>query len=198
MTDAPVTRLAQALSITGGLVAGVGAGQWGAPTPCAGWTVRDLVNHVVVGHRAFAMLLRGEPPAEVRKLRSSDQLGAGPVAAYRESGADLLAAFGQPGVMERMVTLPIGEVPGLVALHLRLVEALVHGWDLSRATTQPLPAYPAGLAEQELDFTLAKLSDIPPGHSPFGPPQPAPENAPALDRLAARLGRSLSWRPTTS
>lgn len=194
MADAPVTQLAQALSITGGLVAGVGDGQWGAPTPCTGWTVRDLVNHLVVGHRAFAMLLRGEPLAEVRKLSGGDQLGADAVAAYRESAADLLAAFGQPGVMERTVTVPIGEVPGLVALHLRLVEALVHGWDLARATDQPV-TFPPGLAEQELDFTIAKLADVPPGHSPFAPPQPAPGNAPTLDRLAAHLGRPPTWHP---
>jgi uncharacterized protein (TIGR03086 family) len=195
MGDAPVAELAQALDITGGLVDGIGEGQWGAPTPCADWTVRDLVNHLVAGNRAFAMLLRGQPPAEVRKLAGGDQLGADPVAAHRESGAGMVAAFSQPGALERTVTVPIGEVPGIVALHLRLVEALVHGWDLARATTQPVTC-PAGLAEQELAFTVAKLSDIPPGHSPFAPPQPAPDDAPALDRLAACLGRSLTWHPT--
>jgi uncharacterized protein (TIGR03086 family) len=195
MGDAPVSELAEALEITGGLVAGVGDGLWGAPTPCADWSVRDLVNHLVAGQRAFAMLLRGEALAEVRKLAGGDQLGGDPVAAHRESGADLVAAFSQPGALERTVAVPIGEVPGIVALHLRLVEALVHGWDLSRATTQPV-TYPAGLAEQELEFTVAKLSDIPPGHSPFGPPQPAPDDAPALDRLAACLGRPLTWQPT--
>ncbi|WP_405796567.1 maleylpyruvate isomerase N-terminal domain-containing protein [Streptomyces sp. NBC_01506] len=42
-------------------------------------------------------------------------------------------AFEAPGALERMVQAPIGEVPGAVALHLRTVEHLVHGWDLAPA-----------------------------------------------------------------
>lgn len=33
--------------------------QWSAPTPCDEWTVRDLVNHVVVGARMYKAMLEG-------------------------------------------------------------------------------------------------------------------------------------------
>src|SRR5436309_2425188 len=123
MTQRPVDQLADALDLTGDLVAGVGADQWADPTPCAGWTVSDLVNHLVCGHRAFAASVRGEPmPAP------GDHLGDDPVAAYDTSAAELAEAFRRPGAVENVVTVPIGPVPGMVALHLRLVEALVHGW----------------------------------------------------------------------
>jgi uncharacterized protein (TIGR03086 family) len=95
-------------------------------------------------------------------------------------------------VFERMVTVPAGTVPGAVALHLRLTELLVHGWDLARATGQPTTGLPEDLAEQELAFSQVQLGRIPPDRSPFAPPQPADDAAPAVDRLAALLGRDPS------
>ena len=53
------------------------------------------------------------------------------------------------------------------------------------------PPSPEDLAEQELAFTRDALGALPPGRSPFAPPTPAPDTAPALDRLAACLGRRL-------
>jgi len=107
--------------------------QWTDPTPCTDWNVRDLVNHVAVGNFAFASILRGEPraapgapPGSVRDL----------LKAYRDSAAAVLDAFRQPGVLEQVFTVPFGPVPGIVALHLRITEILVHGWDLARATGQ--------------------------------------------------------------
>jgi uncharacterized protein (TIGR03086 family) len=94
-------------------------------------------------------------------------------------------------VLERSVTVPFGTIPGIVALHLRMTELLVHGWDLARATGQR-PAFPDDLAEQELAFTRSKLTDIPPDRSPFGPPQPVADDAAAIDRLAACLGRNVT------
>lgn len=100
------------------------------------------------------------------------------------------AAFGQPGALERVITVPAGTVPGSVALHLRLTELLVHGWDLARATGQSVTGLPADLAEQELAFSRAQLDRMPRDRRPFAsPPQPVTDGAPAVDRLAALLGR---------
>lgn len=179
MTTGPAGQLAVALGVTEQLIAGVRADQWGGPTPCTGWSVRELVSHVVAGNNLFASALSGEPvpPPDDRLLM-----------AYRDSAAALLGAFGQPGALDAVVTVPFGSVPGIVALHLRITEVLVHGWDLARATGQPA-AFPGDLAEQELAFTRGKLGDIPPGRRPFGPPQPVADDAAAIDRLAACLGR---------
>ena len=40
----------RALDATRGVIAGIRQGQWAAPTPCQGWDVRALVNHVVAGN----------------------------------------------------------------------------------------------------------------------------------------------------
>jgi uncharacterized protein (TIGR03083 family) len=49
----------RALDATRGVIAGVRPGQWAAPTPCQGWDVRALVNHVVAGNLWAAELAAG-------------------------------------------------------------------------------------------------------------------------------------------
>ncbi|MER6945241.1 TIGR03086 family metal-binding protein [Nonomuraea sp. NPDC000554] len=190
MTSTPVEQLAQVLADTERLVAAVRDEQWADPTPCTDWDVRRLVNHLVVGNRAFASILRGQELSreDVRRLQAEDALGDKPVAAYRAAADALLAALIQPGVLDRVVTVPIGPAPGIVALHLRMVETLVHGWDLARATGQE-PRFPDDIVERELEFTRDQLAGVPADRSPFAPPTPVPGDAPAIDRLAACLGR---------
>ncbi len=192
---APVDRLVQALDATEALIAAVGDDQWPNPTPCPEWDVRALVNHLVFGNRMFAAILRSEPASELENLRRTrdiDQLGDNPVEAYREVGAALRAAFSQPGVLERVFQAPIGPAPGVVLLHLRITELLVHGWDLAHATGQPA-RLPDDVAEEELAFASGQRApNVPRTGHPFGPVQPVAEDAPAVDQLAAYLGRPIS------
>ena len=189
MTDGPVGQLALALDVTGGLIDGIGAdGQWEAPTPCPGWTVADMVTHLADGNYVFVAILRGTPLEQARAVAEAVAPGDDLAARYRDSGAKLVDAFSQPGVLEQVVTIPPGTMPGIGALHIRTVEALVHGWDLARATGRSAP-FPDDLAEQELAFTRRALDGLPAGSRAFGPPQPVPDDAPAIVRLAACLGR---------
>src|SRR5215211_4409658 len=174
MTAGPFAPLATALDDAGRLVAGIRPGQWELPTPCQEWTVRQLLGHVVGGNRLVAGVLRGEPlpdPEELRRRAGGDQLGDDPTGAYRDSAAGLLAAFRAPGVLERAHTIPAGTLPGPAVLHVRTVEALVHGWDLAVATGQPVP-FADELADGELAFSRNLLGRIPPGRQPFQPSQP--------------------------
>lgn len=190
MPDAPLDDLATTLDATAGLIAAVPPGQWHARTPCPEWDVRELVNHMVIGHRLFTGILRGEAAVAPGALdpKAGDALGDDPAAAYRDVAGDLLTEFRRPGVLERMFEVPAGTVPGIAAVHLRAVEELVHGWDLARATGRRT-RYPGELVARQLEFTRGALADLPPERSPFAPPQPAGEHAPPLDRLAALLGR---------
>ncbi|MGZ4499204.1 MAG: maleylpyruvate isomerase N-terminal domain-containing protein, partial [Nocardioidaceae bacterium] len=64
-----------------------------AATPCEGWDLRALVSHLVSGNRQFAAALRGEEPAQVD---AEDDL----VAAFEDSGTELLGAFARPGALQ--------------------------------------------------------------------------------------------------
>jgi uncharacterized protein (TIGR03086 family) len=185
-----IDELAQVLDATERLVAAVRDEQWSGPTPCAEWNVRALLGHLVGGNVMFARLIRGDA-ASPEEARPTDPLGGDPLSAYRASAEELLAACRLPGALERVITVPFGTVPGAVAVHLRLVETLVHGWDLARATGQAVE-YPDDLVQREMEFTLGALGNIPPERSPFAPPQPVSDDAPVIDRLVARLGRSVA------
>jgi uncharacterized protein (TIGR03086 family) len=191
VTDALLAPLATALDGTGQLVDGVRDEQWDVPTPCADWTVRQLVNHLVGGNRLFTRVLGGEPLPPLDQLGrrgEEDQLGGDPAGAFRTSATELLAALRPAGVLERTYTVPAATLPGPAVVHLRTVETLVHGWDLARATGQQVP-FPDDLAEPELMFSRELLGRLPEGRRPVGPARPVDEDAPAIDRLAALLGR---------
>ncbi len=196
-TTSPIDDLARAVEVTGEVISSLQDHEWAQATPCTEWDVRALATHLIGGNARFAAVLRGEEPTA---SPGAPQTGATPVdgdlaAAYWDSAQQLLAAFREPGALERPVRLPIGTVPGIAALQLRITELLTHGWDLASATGRPAQ-FPEDLAEQALAFTRARLSDLPPGHSPFGPPQPAPADAATIDRLAAALGRPLAPEAT--
>jgi uncharacterized protein (TIGR03086 family) len=94
-------------------------------------------------------------------------------------------------MLDRTYPLPIGQVPGLSLIEIRLIEHLGHGWDLARATGQPAP-FPGDLAERGLVVARRQLEDRPAGvHRPFGDEVETADNAPAIDRLAGFLGRAV-------
>lgn len=193
MTAAPpVDQLERALEATGALVAAVRNDQWEQPSNCGDWTVRMLVNHIVVGSTMFAAILRGDPapsPEEMQEMRATDHLGADPIASFQAAGAALVVGFSQPDVLQRDFNPPVGAVSGAVMLHLRVTETLVHGWDLAVSTAQPR-SLPNELAEQELAFSRQMMAQVARSSS-FGPEQPVAPEAPAIDRLVAYLGRSI-------
>jgi uncharacterized protein (TIGR03086 family) len=184
-------QLASVADITGQVIAAITGEQWGLPTPCAEWNVGDLVRHIVTGNDGIAAALSGEPALSTTAAEPSGDLAS----AYRLSIRSLVNAFRQPGALQKVVTVPFGIVPGGIAFRLRMTELLVHGWNLARATVRPV-AFPEEVAAQELAFSRSALGDIPPGRRPFAPPGPVPNNAPAIDRLAACLGRRATVPPT--
>ncbi|MBE8525655.1 TIGR03086 family protein [Amycolatopsis sp. H6(2020)] len=173
-----------AASTVTGLVTAVRADQWALPTACADWDVRAVVNHLVHGNAKVAFWAGTGPPAP-----DGDYLGASPVEAFAASVAAARAVLAAPGLFARQVTTPLGEVPGVFLVHMRVNEYLAHGWDIADATGQPTDLAPE-LASRALEQWRSRFGSTPrqPG-GPFGPEIPAPPDATAADRLAAFLGR---------
>lgn len=190
----PITALTRALSATEEIVTGIGADQWSADTICADWNVAELLDHLVAGNDQLIAALGGAQGADTAPESAAQTASSGddeddPVAAYRRSAAGLQRALTAPGVLEQLVTVPFGTVPAAVALHLRITEILVHGWDLAQATGQPATDFPEDIALVELAFSRDALKEIPAGESPFDSPQPVAASAPGIVQLAALLGR---------
>jgi len=177
--------LDRALASTEVIVAGIRPGQWPAPTPCTELDVRDVVNHLVSGNRLFAALVRGGPLPD----RGEDHLDGDPLASFQQAAGELREAFAAPGVLESVYTAPFGSGPGAALAHVRIVELLMHGWDLARATGQQAD-FPADVAERALAAARRQLTSRPEGPgAPFAAEVPVADDAPAVDRLAGFLGR---------
>lgn len=182
-------QFARAAAAIETLMGAIPADKWDAPTPCDKWTVRDVVNHLVGGNLVIAARFAGD---QVPAL-DADHLGAAePTAAFRDSAAKLLAALDDPAVFDRDYrTATAGAMTGEMLMHMRIADHMVHGWDLATATGTPLDL-PADLVEQSLAFATSRMTHVPRDGSVFGELQPAPDTAPAIVRLAAFTGRTIS------
>ncbi|HKE72665.1 MAG TPA: TIGR03086 family metal-binding protein [Acidimicrobiales bacterium] len=165
------------------LIAAVTPDQLAASTPCEGWDVRTLLNHIVGGNALFLARATGAPGPS----RDTDFVGDDALGAYRASVAALTEAFAQDGFLAKPVTTPFGEGVGAVLVSMRINEYLLHGWDLAVATGQrrEFDAGVVAFAERAL-----RGADVPRGDGRmFKEEQPAPEGAGAVDALAAYMGR---------
>ena len=188
MDLADLVRAQNAVTVIG---VGVAPDDWDLPTPCDDWNVAAVLRHLVVGERAFVVSLSGTRydlaaiDADAQTIDSEDlprayELGA------RQLREALAAA-------DPAATFPtgIGPMPPTAIAELRTIEALVHGWDLARGADLPLSIEEA-VAERAIAHSLGLMERLPPDRTPFGPPQPVADDAPAIDRLVALLGRPVS------
>ena len=106
-----------------------------AATPCDGWDVRTLMNHMLQTQQYFVHSARDEK-ASLPMGTPPEIVGDDPVAAFTQARAETLRTFGEDGVIER--TGP--------ALGIAFSDQLLHGWDLAEATDQD-PTMPAGLPD---------------------------------------------------
>jgi len=104
---------------------------WSRPT-LVDVSVRELVEHVVIGNRVAALLLAGVSREEAGAAVSDDQLGDDCLAAVAESSARQAAAFAAARP-DQVVPHPNGDIPASAFLRYRLVDLVVHAWDLLRA-----------------------------------------------------------------
>ena len=183
------------------LVAAVGPDQWESPSPCAAWTARDVVGHIVDMHGVMLRPLN-------RALSPAPALADDPLGAFTAARADVEAILDDPAQAGLEIDAPMGRMT--VEQHVDQVpstDMVLHGWDLARATGQDDALDPA-----EAATLLSAMSAIPPelmvqfrtpgafgpGVEVFGPEVPVPADAPLRDRLLGLLGRDPAWAPPVS
>ena len=57
-----IDQLSRSFAAVGEVIGKIGPEQWTAPTPCADWTVAQLVGHLVGMNRVFTAMLADQPP----------------------------------------------------------------------------------------------------------------------------------------
>jgi uncharacterized protein (TIGR03086 family) len=170
------------------LIANTEPDQFENQTPCAKWTVRDLMNHMVGGGTMFGMALKGETVDMDGPM--PDLLGDDATAAWYKAAQAFCEGADSPGARERMVTLPFATLPGQVVVDIAKFDLLVHAWDLAQSTDQPFDP-PADVVEPAM--ASAQMIIAPPARDgdTFADEVTPPADATELQRLVAFTGRSV-------
>jgi uncharacterized protein (TIGR03086 family) len=169
------------------LVRAVPDDRWDSPTPCADWSVRALVAHLVTEQLWVPALLAGQTIAEVGDRFDGDPLGADPVAAWRGAADAARRAWLETGVLERSVHLSYGTDRATNYGWQMTLDLAVHGWDLASGIDVGY-RIPAELATDLLDVFTPRIAQWQ-GVGLFDPPVPVPVDADPHTRLLALLGR---------
>lgn len=159
------------------------------PTPCASWTVADLIDHMIGAQGFFASAVDGTPGPD----GTASTAGTDLLAAFDSASGRTLAAFSAEGAMERMVSVPFGTFPAAVFIGFAVNDTFTHAWDLAKALgldTDLAPDLAAALLESSKTAIPESFRGAD-GAAPFGHEQPVPADATNADRLAAFLGRTV-------
>lgn len=163
-------------------VEAVAADQWGNSTPCEGWDVRAVVEHVLGSY--VHMPAQVDISLGLRKSVADDPVGAWVEArdALREVIEDPARAtleydgyFGRTS-LERTVDKFLG------------LDLLIHAWDIARATGQDETLPPGEVSEAYVD--LLPNTDMLRTPGVCGPVVPVPSDASDQDKLLGFLGRT--------
>ncbi len=182
----------QSLLVLDPIVSKITAADLDRPTPCAGWTLADLLRHQVSENHAFAEAARNGSA----KDWDSGQLGEDPYAAYAASVTDYVAAYGEADVAEREIAInTFGTFPGTVAMGMHLVDTVAHGWDLAK--TLGVAYHPVPDAVHAVWKSALMIPTDPKQRSErgtFAPVVPVDTGESELNQFLGRLGRDPQWR----
>ncbi|NEE01535.1 TIGR03086 family metal-binding protein [Phytoactinopolyspora halotolerans] len=162
-------------------VEAVPAEAWNAPSPCEGWTARDVLRHVLDVHAMMA----GYADLSLPEGPSVDD---DPVAAWRHVRDAMQDLLDDPARAGREYEGYLGRTTiEQTAGQFLCFDLVIHGWDIARATggDETIPT-----ADVEDMFVFAqsmgenlRLSGV------CGPPVAVPEDADRQTKLLAFLGR---------
>lgn len=187
--------LGPATERVGRVVQAVRDDQLGGPTPCAGATVADLLDHMDGLCLAFtAAATKTRLPGDQQTPHAD---GARLAEGWRVRIAQRLSALAEawraPDAWAGMTQAGPVQLPGEVAAAVALNEVIVHGWDIARSTGQDYDVDP-GLVGAAHAFVQASVAQNPNG-SPglFGPPVDVGADAGPTAQLLGLTGRDPFW-----
>lgn len=156
--------------------------RWDDPSPCAGWSARDVLSHMLDNHRNM-------PSYAGVILTVETQVEGDPYGAWTEARDKMQGLLEDPPRAQAEYDGYFGRnsVEATVDQFLGC-DLIVHAWDIARATGQdeklPVDEVTA-LYERMLPFgDTLRMNGV------CGPEVPVPEDAPVQDRLLGLMGRT--------
>jgi uncharacterized protein (TIGR03086 family) len=178
------------------LIERVDDSQLDAPTPCPGYGVADLLDHIARLTVAFTEAGRKErgtnaqPPPE----GSRDHLASDWRTRIPADADALVVAWSAEDAWGGTTVIAGVEMPATVVGAVGINELVTHAWDLARAIGQPF--------DVDRDTVVACMEFVGPMSEPgaegrrapaFGPVVTPADHASPLERLIALTGRDPEW-----
>lgn len=184
-----LATLEYALGELRNVVAALDVSQMDTVTNCEPWTVRRLASHALNNQLLWAGLVTGR-----QLVSAEDTMGAVAIEGDLKPVADdvverALSLWRTDGVLAATHATPFGELPGSVVVNFAIVDAVMHAWDLSASTGQPIEFRPSAISAISA-VVEATCTDAARAAGLIRPAtEPAPD-ATDTDRLVAAAGRS--------
>jgi len=185
------TELADSAKEAARIAAGVTPEQFGGHTPCPDYDTRALINHWIA-YTGLGMELRAKRRPHPADLATRD-FTADPrwAAGYAEQLDRSAAAWADPAAWEGEIDLGGMAMPAPAMAGMLLVELVLHGWDVAKATGQE---YRATDATAKLLLTVVgEQAEMFRQYKGFGEPVTPPEGAGELELAVALSGRDPYW-----
>lgn len=161
--------------------------QLGNATPCPDFTLKELLEHLVLVQRRCAAVGRGEHWSTVQQEAQT----GGWAESFGEASHQVMHAWTDGAKLGQAYEVPWGNFPGAAILIAYTAELAVHGWDLAQAA-----GLDYSIPDELLADALAGAKFVPAEgreaeEIPFGPVVDPGPNASVLDQLAGWLGRDV-------
>ncbi len=163
-------------------VRAVPADAWNNPSPCEGWTARDIVGHLTEWIPGFFSAHGVEFPA-------GPSVQDDPVGAWEAVQSTIAKALADPALASKQVELPFGTQSFADTVDMIVTgDVFTHTWDLARATGQS-----EALDPDQLQRMIEGMSSMPEealrADGMFGPRVDVPADADDQTRFLAYAGR---------
>lgn len=170
----------------------VPADAWDGPSPCEGWTTRDVAGHAmgVVGNVAARAGI-GEAIDVFTDIGAI--AGDDPVASFRSIRNRFLEATDRPGALQRVIRSSLGEVTLDDYIGNMCADTLVHTWDVARAAGVDDGLDPDAVRFVHADY-LGRDPAIMRTPGRFDEVIALADDASEQARLIAFTGRDPNWR----
>jgi uncharacterized protein (TIGR03086 family) len=161
---------------------------WDAPTPVAGWTARDVVDHLVTW-------LPGFLSAGGVELTTGPTVADDPVSAWTDHVDAVQALLDDPQraagpfTHEQIGTMSVADAVD----RFYTLDIFMHSWDLARASGQDVTLEPEFCAA--LLAGMEPMDDVLRASGQYGPKVEVPAGADPQTRLVGFIGRDPSWQP---
>ena len=180
------------------VVAGVGTDEWNLPSPCADWTVTQVLQHAAGDQRGFAATITGQDGPTDNPFAPSGTFDGDPVEIAESAMAVASAAWGR--FDDPTATAPSPIPPGEMTVELGVgacaLDAAVHAWDIAVATAQANPLTPE-LAQAMMPVATSIVEPLRAygAYAAALTPEPGDDDVAALLRY---LGRRPDWTPAST